>query len=534
MDPAVARLAIVTQGAVAAGERESPDPAAAAVWGLVRAAAREHPGRFALVDVDRSAASEAALPAALATGAPEIAVRDGRLLAPRREPVAPAPLAAPAGPWRAVSGEGTVERLRLVDHPAPDDPLGPLDVRIELRAVGLNFRDVMVGLGFDVPGGLLLGSEGAGVVVEVGAAVTDLRPGERVMAAAEGAFASTVVVDRRAVVPIPAGWTFRQAAAIPVAFLTAAHGLFGVAGLRGGERVLVHAAAGGVGLAAVQLARRAGARVLATANPSKWGALTAAGVDPADIASSRDAGFAERLLDRTGGAGVDVVLNSLAGDLVDASLLLLPRGGRFVELGKTDLRDPARVAAEHPGVDYGAFNLFDLEPERLGALLADTVAGFERGELDHLPQTAWSLAQAPEALRRLRDGANVGKAVVDVPRPVGDVVLVTGGTGRLGGLVARHLVAHHGARRVTLISRRGRDAPGAADLCAELERLGAQVVVEACDVADRERLAELLGNLPDGWRPDTVVHAAGVVDDALVEAVTPERLAAQLDPKAAG
>ena len=159
-----------------------------------------------------------------------------------------------------------------------------------------------------------------------------------------GAFGPLAVTDARLLAKVPADRSLTEAASLPIAFLTAAYALGDLAGLGSGERLLVHAAAGGVGMAAVRLAKEIGAEVFATAHPSKWEVLEAIGIDRDHIASSREAGFRERFLAATGGEGMDVVLDSLAGDLVDASLDLLPRGGRFVEMGKTDIRDAATVA----------------------------------------------------------------------------------------------------------------------------------------------------------------------------------------------
>ena len=214
---------------------------------------------------------------------------------------------------------------------------------------------------------------------------------------------------------MPAGWSFVQAAAVPGAFLTAYYGLVDLARLQRGERLLVHAAAGGVGMAAVQLARHLGAEVLGTASAGKWGVLRALGIDDSHIASSRDAGFREQFLKATDGRGVDVVLNSLARELVDASLQLLPEGGRFIEMGKTDIRDPEQVAAEHPGVAYRAFDLGEAGPQRIGEMLAEIVALFERGVLEPLPLRAWDVRRAPEAFRFMSQARHVGKIVLRVP-----------------------------------------------------------------------------------------------------------------------
>jgi len=411
-------------------------------------------------------------------------------------------------------------------------PLGVNEVRVGVRAAGLNFRDVLIALGL-YPGEAPLGSEAAGVVLEVGSGVTDLVPGDRVMGLVPESFGPVAVADRRLLVRLPAGWTYAEGASVPVAYLTAYYGLVHLAGLRRGERVLVHAAAGGVGMAAVQLARHLGADVFATASPAKWEAVLGLGVGEDRIASSRDLGFRERFLEVTDGGGVDVVLDALAGEFVDASLELLPRGGRFVEMGKADIRDPEAVARAHPGVCYRSYDLFEAGPERLQEMLAEVVRLFEAGALRHGPIRCWDARHGAEAFRHLREGRNVGKLVLTVaapPDPEG-TVLVTGGTGGLGAQVARHLAERHGVRHLLLVSRRGPAAEGAADLVAELEGLGACARAVACDVADREQVRELLGSLA---RPLTaVVHAAGVLDDGLVESLTPDRVERVMAPKVA-
>jgi NADPH:quinone reductase-like Zn-dependent oxidoreductase/acyl carrier protein len=490
------------------------------VWGLVRSAQSEHPGRFLLVDVDGADPDWAALAAA---DEPQLAVRDGRVLAPR---LVPAPAGSPAGrAWRlGIERKGSLEDLAVVPS-VGDRPLGPGEVRIGVRAAGLNFRDVLIALGL-YPGDAPLGSEAAGVVLEVGTGVTDLAPGDRVLGVVLDAFGPLAVADRRMVVPMPAGWTFAQAAAVPIVHLTAYYGLVDLAGLRAGERVLVHAAAGGVGMAAVQLARHLGAEVYATASPPKWAAVRELGVPAERLASSRDLAFRDRF------GRVDVVLNALAGEFIDASLDLLGAGGRFVEMGKADLRDPAAVAAERPGVRYRSYDLFEAGPERIQQMLTEIVGLFEQGVLTPAPVRTWDVRRGVEAFRFLREGRNTGKVVLTVPAPLdpAGTVLVTGGTGGLGAVLARHLVEAYGARRLVLVSRRGTAAPGAGELMAELVGLGAEVQVVACDVADRDQLAALLGSLE---HPLTaVVHAAGVLDDGVVEALTPQRLARVRGPKA--
>ncbi|WP_324610754.1 MDR/SDR family oxidoreductase, partial [Streptomyces acidiscabies] len=375
-------------------------------------------------------------------------------------------LTLPAGDGWRLGAEivGTPDGLAFVPDAGGAAELADGQVRVEVRAAGVNFRDVLVALGVVSADALGLGGEGAGVVTEVGPGVTGLVPGDRVMGVLADAFAPVVVADHRTLVPVPEGWSFTDAAAVPVVFATAWYGLVDVAGARPGERVLIHSAAGGVGMAAVGIARHLGLEVFATADPAKHDALVAMGVAPDHIASSRSAEFADRF------AVMDVVLNSLTGELVDASLRLLRDGGRFVELGKTDIRDDDTVAAEYPGVRYEAFDLLPAAgPERLGRILVECVGLLAEGVLSRLPVMVRDLRQAPEVFRFMSRGEHVGKIVLRVPGGlVGDgTVLITGGTGTLGGLLARHLVDRHGVRHLTLVSRQGMAAPGARELVGE-------------------------------------------------------------------
>ncbi|WP_262697540.1 MULTISPECIES: type I polyketide synthase [Streptomyces] len=536
-----ARLVLVTRGAMATEDGVDPrDLAAAPVWGLVRSAQAENPDRFVLLDVDGDEESLALVHQAVATGEPQLAVRGAEMLVPRLAPgAATAVLTPPTGTeaWRlAASGAGTLEGLALATATDATGELGEHEVRVAVRATGLNFRDVLISLGM-YPGEALMGGEGAGVVVAAGPGVTSLAVGDRVMGLWEGGFGPLAVVDHRTLVRIPDGWSFTEAASVPVVFVTALYALRELAGLRRGESLLVHAAAGGVGIAAVQLARAWDCEVFATASEAKWDVLRGLGLNEAHIASSRTLEFEERFKDSSAGRGVDVVLDSLAGEFVDASLRLLGEGGRFIEMGKTDVRSADEVAAAHPGVLYRAFDLAEAGPERIGAMLAEIVALFERGVLEPLPARVWDVRRAPEAFRFMSQARHVGKLVLSVPAaldPEG-TVLITGAGGVLGGLVARHLVTEHGIRRLLLVSRRGRAAGSMTALETELTALGASVDVAACDVADRDALADLLAGLPDDGHGLTgVVHAAGLLDDGTVTSLTPERLDAVLRAKVDG
>ena len=543
-----ARLVIWTQGA-AAGQ----DLAAAAAAGLVRSAQSEHPGRLLLVDVDpaagldpaRDADVDAVLALALDAGEPEVRVRPAGSAGPaagggqaaafgrRLARAGAGELALPGGRgWRVeVTEPGDLGSAAVVAAPEAGAALLAGQVRVGLRAVGVNFRDVLAGLGM-VADGRVLGMEGAGVVLEAGPGASGLA-GQAVMGLVPG-WGPAGVADSRLLTAVPRGWSLQQAAAVPVGFLTAFYALRDLARARPGERVLVHAGTGGVGTAAVQLARAWGLEVFATASPAKQAALAALGVDEAHTASTRDLAFRERFLAATGGEGMDVVVNALAGEFTDASLALLPRGGRFIEMGKTDIRDPGQVARSCPGVVYQAFDLMEAGAPRIAEMLAELGAMFEAGTLQPPPVTCFELSQAVAALRHLQAARHVGKVVLNVPAewdPKG-TVLVTGGTGTLGGELARHLVSARGSRHLVLMSRRGPAAPGAAGLAAALAGAGAAVRIVAGDAADRGAAAAVLATIAARRPLTAVVHAAGVIDDATVESLTPQRMATVLAAKA--
>ncbi|MFO7567058.1 MAG: SDR family NAD(P)-dependent oxidoreductase, partial [Enhygromyxa sp.] len=536
---AASTLIVVTHRAVATSADEDIDSLGrAALWGLVRAAQAEHPDRsLTIIDVDTLTGIGDALGSAIASNEPQLAIRAGELLAPRLQTAGdPNTLLPPvdAEAWHLDStSKGLLENLVFVPAPELLDPLGPGEVRIEVKATGLNFRDVLNALGMYPGDPGPLGYEGAGVVTAVGSKVDSLAIGDRVMGTLRAGFGSHAVVDHRTLVRMPAGWSFTQAASVPLVFLTAYYAFVDLAQLRAGERVLIHAASGGVGMAATQLARHLGAEVYGTASKPKWAALRERGFDDAHLANSRTLEFEHELRERTQGEGVDLVLNALAHEYVDASLRLLPRGGRFLEMGKTDVREPERVANEFSGVTYKAFDLADAGPDRIQEMLRELVALFEQGVLEPLPIRTWDMRRVPEAFRYVAQARHIGKVVVHAAPsldPQG-TILITGGTGGLGATVARHLVEHHGARHLLLTSRRGGATPGAAELRTELQDLGASVSIVACDVSQRAALAELLATIPPAHPLTAVFHAAGVVEDGLLTALDADQVERVFRPK---
>ncbi|MEV7923028.1 SDR family NAD(P)-dependent oxidoreductase, partial [Streptomyces griseoviridis] len=533
------RLVFVTHGAVAADDTETVhDLAAGAAWGLVRSAQSENPDRFVLLDLpatdnattsaesaDALRALLPALPGLLATGDAQFAVREGTPLVGRLERLTTAPgLLAPAHvPWRLdTTGKGSLDNLVLAPCPEVLAPLGAHEVRVDVDATGVNFRDVLNALGMYPGESGPMGTEAAGVVTEVGEAVTGLAPGDRVLGTVGGGFGPVVVADQHYLARVPDGWTQQEAASVPLVFLTALYAFRDLAALSAGERVLIHAGAGGVGMAAIQLAQHLGAEVFATASEAKWDTLRGLGLDDEHIASSRDLAFAEKF------PPMDVVLNALAGEFVDASLRITAPGGRFLEMGKTDIRDPRSTG----DVRYRAFDLGEAGPERNKALLGELLDLFAAGALRPLPVTVWDVRRAREAFRFMSQAKHIGKIVLTMPprwNPDG-TVLITGGTGALGGHLARRFAAA-GMRNLLLTSRRGPDAPGAAELAAELREMGAEATVVACDTSDRDATAALIGAVPAAHPLTAIVHTAGVLDDGVIASLSPERLADVLRPK---
>ncbi|WP_373873073.1 SDR family NAD(P)-dependent oxidoreductase [Actinoplanes palleronii] len=535
-------LTVVTRLAVDTGGGETIHSlSGASVWGLVRSAQTEHPGRFRLVDVDDEASARSQFTEALAANEFQLALRGGTCLTPQLTPIMAGDnqIEPPAGETcrLGIPTRGTLENLTWIPCPEVRAPLAGGQVRISVQAAGLNFRDVTMALGLVARTAIdaEIGSEGAGTVLEVADDVTSLSPGDRVMGIFTGAFGRVAVADHRMLVPVPDGWNFAEAASVPGAFLTAWYALFHVTRLEKGQRILIHAAAGGVGMAAVRLAQHVGAEVYATASPVKWPALRALGLDDEHLASSRDLRFAEKFRGSGPARGMDVVLNSLAHAFVDASLSLLSEGGAFIEMGKTDIRDPRQVAADHPGVEYQAFDLYEAGPDLINQMFRRLMRLFAERSLRRNPISIRNIRDARKAFREMSQGRHIGKLVLDMGDGFGGgTVLITGGTGGVGSLVARHLVTERGVRSLVLASRRGLAADGAAELVEDLRRAGATVSVASCDVVDRDALSGLLSGLPGGYPLTAVVHAAGGLADGTVQTLTAESLDHVLRAKVGG
>jgi NADPH:quinone reductase-like Zn-dependent oxidoreductase/acyl carrier protein len=442
--------------------------------------------------------------------------------------------------------EITVERRGTLDglaaRPVEQHPVGPDDVEIRVRASGLNFRDVLNVLGMYPGDPGPVGSECSGVVTAVGADVTGVEVGDEVMAMGGGAFGSHLVTPAHSVYRKPAGLSFEQAATIPVAVLTAWYGLHRLARIAKGDRVLIHAAAGGVGTAAVQIALRAGAEVFGTAgSPHKHEFLKSMGVH--HVMNSRTLDFADEVMEITGGRGVDIVLNSLADDFIPKSLGVLADGGRFLEIGKRGVWTSEQVAELNPSLEYHLYDLgWDMhkDPALAHALLDEVMPELESGALRPLPVHTFPVERSVAAFRYMAQARHIGKIVLmhggeDHGSRVRDdaTYLVTGGLGGLGLVVARGLV-DDGARHLVLMGRHG-PSPAAAAAIGELESAGAAVTVFEGDVAEVGDVHALLDAVSGSMPPlRGVVHAAGVVDDAVLAHQSWEAFEKVARPKIAG
>ncbi|MFZ1425967.1 MAG: SDR family NAD(P)-dependent oxidoreductase, partial [Geminicoccaceae bacterium] len=501
------RLLLVSRGAAGVPPLLDREPAPAAVLaGLVPTIAAEHPElRCTWLDLDPTSEG---LPAALLSVAPCLALRGGIAYQPELARVVP----LPDGPCRLTPGEGaTLDDLAAV--PMTVEPPGPGEVSVRITASGLNFKDTLVALG-RVPG-TGLGLEAAGKVVEVGPGTEGLTPGDRVLLFAPGALASHVTLPAFRCVRYPDHLTPAAAATLPIAFLTAWRGLIELAGLRPGQRVLVHAGAGGVGMAAVQLAVWSGAHVFATASPGKQAWARLAGAEA--TAYSRDTSFAAAVLAWSDGTGVDVVLHALGDDLANASAALLRQGGCFLELGS------ATKPALPPGVRHLRYDLeqpLAADPDWFRTRMARIFGLLDEGAIRLPWRTELGAEAAGGALTALAQGRTVGRTSLlwpqdELPGPHG-TWLVTGGTGAVGGAVARWLV-ENGAARVVLVAR------------TALTSVPFETV--AVDLGDRGAVAAMLAGLPD---LTGIVHAAGVVEDSMLANLRPTDVTAVFRAKVGG
>ncbi len=535
----------VTRGAQVL-EREAAGGAlaGAALWGFGKAVAREAAHLMPrMIDLDPTVAAPATdLVEELMYPDSEnhIALRRGNRQVARlvRADNGPERLNLPKeGAWGLIPDPTGIFEKPCVS-PLPALPLEGREIRVAVQAAGLNFWDVFRSLGFIEDGNL--GREMCGHIIAVGADVTRVSVGDHIVGLGFGAFAAEMVTHEELVAPAPRAIPVSDLATVPSAFVSAALS-YELSGLEVGDRVLIHAGAGGVGLAAIQLAQVAGAEVFATASAPKQAYLKSLGVR--HVFDSRQTNFGKEILDATDGAGVTVVLNSLTSEgFIDASLSCLAQGGRFVELARRDILSTEEMAALRPDVGYDILELDVLkktDPAWVGRVLRDVVARLAAGELKPLIHSRWPLAEAGAALRFMRSARHVGKIVVTAQplasgRLRGDrTYLVTGGLGGIGLTVAEWL-AGLGAGAIVLNGRRPPDEDAQAAIRA-LEDRGVNICVELADVSDNAAVDDMLARMDEELPPLAgLIHSVGVLSDGALTNQNWDRFETVLWPKVLG
>ncbi|MDQ0945800.1 type I polyketide synthase [Streptomyces sp. V1I1] len=567
--PEPPRLFVVTRGAQTVDPAEPADPGQSALRGVVRVLAYEHPEvRATHLDADPADAALHDVAAELLNAGPEdeVALRGGirhiarldyaPLTETERHTATTRPVRYGTDRFRLRVGRfGDLGSLQLAvtDRPAP----GPGEVELRVRAAAVNFRDVLTAMGLlsaDEDARYRIGFECAGTVTAVGPDVTAVRVGDPVLAVdlRGGAFGSFVTVPVHAVAPVPAGIDATAAAGLPAAYVTAWYALRHVARLTARERVLIHSATGGTGLAAIGVARMLGAEVLATAgNAEKRAYLRGMGIE--HVMDSRSLHFTEQTRAATGGEGVDVVLNSLSGAAIRSGLETLRPFGRFVELGVRDILSDTSVGLSpfRHNITLSTVDLIEVQHKRsevFTAVLREVLSAVASGRLKPLPHRSFPLAEVTEAFRFMAGASHIGKLILTVPDrgdttaviPEGPSVvhpdsayIVTGGLRGVGLATARWL-AEQGAGHIVLNGR----SPGSESTERTLEELrahGTRITVALGDIAEPGTAERLVtAATANGLPLRGLIHAAMVLDDAAVTNISEDQLLRVWHPKATG
>ncbi|MBZ0285294.1 MAG: type I polyketide synthase [Anaerolineae bacterium] len=536
------KLWLVTQLAQSVNG-EQPELWQSVLWGLGKSIALEHP-ELNCTRVDIADTTDVdALFAELFSGDDEdqVALRAGKRYVARlvKAKTAQSEQLLDGQPFQlSIPTPGVLDNLQLIPLTRREPSVGEIEIRV--RATGLGFRDVLGALGM-YPGGVdALGYECAGTVVALGEGVTKFRPGDAVIALAPGGFASHIITKAAFATLKPETLTFEESATIPSPFVTALLGLNILAGMKEGDKVLIHAAAGGVGLAAVQLAQRAGAEIFATAgSDEKRTMLKSLGVQ--HVMNSRTLDFADEISAITGGSGVDIVLNSLSGDFIAKNVEVLADGGRFVEIGKRDIWTHERMSLVRPDVMYHIVDpsMLDADLSLAQSIMNDLHDLFSTGQLLPLPMHIFPMQEVVDAFRYMAQAKHTGRIVVT--QPADDVLsihddatyLITGGLRGIGLEVARWL-AGHGAKHLVLV---GRSAPAseAESVLNELEATGVQIAVFQADVSQVENLETVFSQIAQHMPPlKGVIHCAAVFEDGLLAGQDWDRFERVFAPKVDG
>jgi myxalamid-type polyketide synthase MxaB len=432
-----------------------------------------------------------------------------------------------------------IDQLKLVETTFEKPHTGQIQIRV--TASGLNFKDVLHALGmlkepnFSAKT-LPFGFECAGIVEHVGNGC-NFNVGDRVMAVlTPSSMADFVNVDARYVIKTPDCLSDIDAAAIPLAYLTASYGLESLAKAKTGDRILIHAAAGGVGQAAIQIAQSHGLEIFATAHPDKWDMLKNQGIQ--HIYHSRHANYAEQILKKTSGKGVEIVLNSLTGDFIDENLRCLAQNGRFIEIGKLGIRSPEQMQKARPDVDYQVFELGEIgekQPELIQSLFQNLGDRLQNQTLKPLPVKLYPIECAAEAFNCMAKAQHRGKIVLT--HTVRQVLpqrtyLITGGLGGLGLKFAEWLISQ-GATHLVLNSLHAANS----ETQTQLEQLKKIAIVEVfvANIGQLSDVKNLFTHIKNNLPPLAgIIHAAGKIDDGMLQQLDCSRFESVAQPKING
>ena len=447
---------------------------------------------------------------------------------------------------------------------SPTKQLAPDEIEIKPYATGLNFRDVMYAMGMlsdeaveNGFAGPTLGMELSGKVINVGKDITDYKTGDDVIGFAPACFSNRVITQTTAIAHKPEAWSYNEAATIPTTFFTVYYALHHLAQIRSGDKILIHGAAGGVGIAAIQFARYRGAEIFATAGTDEKREFVRL-MEADHVLDSRSLAFADDIMKITDGSGVDIVLNSLAGEAINRNLSILKPFGRFLELGKRDFYENSKIGLRpfRNNISYFGIDADQLLIERAdlaAELFKEMMDLFAEGVLRPLPHRVFPANQIEAAFRYMQQSQQIGKVVVSFQED--DITaqaksesqskdqlvcdpeasyLVTGGLTGFG-LATAHWLADKGAKSLVLASRSGKPTDESLDSLESLKEKGVMVSLRACDIADKKAVTALFKEFGHDLPPlKGLVHAAMVIDDGLISNMSHEQFNTVLSPKVAG
>lgn len=561
------RLWLITTGGQCVERKDKPSLSQASIWGLGRVISREHPELgCTLVDIPRN-------PDAFvfqdvldllksASFEMEYGIRNHKIYRRRLLPVDPSqfePIELSSDGFKntayqlAADPPGAIENL-LFHHSSLLEP-APDEVTLRVLATGLNFRDVMTALGLlpivtdEIPSSV--GWECVGEIMATGTQVNRVQVGDMVVAIAPGCFGRYAVTKESLVVAKPDNLSIEETVSLPIAFITAYYSLVTLGRIEHHERVLIHAATGAVGLAAIQLAGIWDAEIFATAgSPEKRRYLREMGIP--HVMDSRTTDFADEIIKQTANKGVDLVLSAIAGEGMRRSLSVLAPYGRFIEIGKTDILRHQSIDLNHfeQNISYHVVDLARLtldRPDQVGEMLRRVISMAVEGKLRPIPTNSIPIQEVQSAFRTMSQARHIGKLVVtanDHPVPLrlkaGDPVikpeatyLITGGLGGIGQVLTGWLL-EKGARHIVLLGRREIDE---SRLKALTEGLAADTRIQyiQVDVTDYAALQQIISTIQvDGPPLRGIFHCAGVLDDGLLMNYDASRLERIMAPKTIG